>query len=100
MSKSYPELMDKTISDTITGKGSFLMKIDGVESDKKYDTPSALEALKKGDFYNSLNHINKEIFNKKIQEAIKEVKKNEEKNKKNKKKKEKKKRKNEKKERS
>ena len=87
MSKSYPQLMDETIDDTITGKGSFLMKIDGVESDKVYDTPSALEELKKGDFYKSLGPINKDLFNKKIQDAIKEVKKKNEKNKRNKKKK-------------
>ena len=86
MSKSYPQLMDETIDDTITGKGSFLMKIDGVESDKVYDTPSALEELKKGDFYKSLGPINKDLFNKKIQDAIKEVKKKNEKNKRNKKK--------------
>ena len=76
MSKSYPQLMDETIHNTITGEGSNLMKIAGVESDKVYDTPSALEALKEGDFYKSLGTINKELFNKKIQDAIKEVEKN------------------------
>ena len=86
MSKSYPQLMDETIHNTITGEGSNLMKIAGVESDKVYDTPSALEALKEGDFYKSLGTINKELFNKKIQDAIKEVEKKNEKNKRNKKK--------------
>ena len=86
MSKSYTQLMDETIHDTINDEGSFLMKIHGVESDEVYDTPTALEALKKGDFYNSLGPINKDLFNKKIQDAIKEVKKKEEKNKKKKKK--------------
>ena len=88
MSKSYPQLMDETIHDTINDEGSFLMKIQGVESDEVYDTPTALEALKQGDFYNSLSSMNKDLFNEKIQDAIKEVQKNEEKNKKNKKKKE------------
>ena len=87
MSKSYTQLMDETIHDTINDEGSFLMKIHGVESDEVYDTPTALEALKKGDFYNSLGPINKDLFNKKIQDAIKEVKKKE----KNKKQKERKK---------
>ena len=86
MSKSYPQLMDETIHNTITGEGSNLMKIAGVESDKVYDTPSALEALKEGDFYKSLGTINKELFNKKIQDAIKEVEKKNEKKKRNKKK--------------
>ena len=86
MSKSYPQLMDETIHNTITGEGSNLMKIAGVESDKVYDTPSALEALKEGDFYKSLGTINKELFNKKIQDAIKEVEKKNEKNKRNNKK--------------
>ncbi len=92
MSKSYPELMDQTIRDTINQKkGSHLMKINEKESNIEYKTTEeALEALKKGDFYNSLGSINKEIFNKKILEAKKEVRKNEEKNKKNKKKKKKK----------
>ena len=86
MSKSYPQLMDETIHNTITGEGSNLMKIAGVESDKVFDTPSALEALKEGDFYKRLGTINKELFNKKIQDAIKEVEKKNEKNKRNKKK--------------
>ena len=86
MSKSYPQLMDETIHNTITGEGSNLMKIAGVESDKVYDTHSALEAIKEGDCYKSLGNINKELFNKKIQYAIKEVEKKNEKNKRNKKK--------------
>ena len=88
MSKSFSELMDETIASTINQEeDSQSMKIDGKESNILYNTTEqALEGLKKGDFYNSLSHLNQEIFNKKIQDAIKEVKKKEEKNKKNKKK--------------
>ena len=94
MSKSYSELMDETIASTINQKeDSESMKIDGKESNILYDTTEqALEGLKKGDFYNSLSHINQEIFNKKIQDAKEEVKKKEKKKKEKQRKKDKKKR--------
>ena len=89
MSKSYPQLMDETIRDTINQKeGTLSLKINGKESNIEYDTTEeALKGLKNGDFYNSLSNTNKGKFDEKIQHAIQEMKKNEEKNKKNKKKK-------------